>query len=78
MTCSNPQHNRRVTIRGRQVTEQDWRGILSVLTTIGYFVIVTIATFKFEFTQVLVTMGLLSTPEMLVLSWYFRAKEDSK
>ena len=72
------QPNRRVTIRGQQVTEQDWRGILAILTTIGYFIVVAIATFRFEFMQTLVLVGLLSTPEMLVLSWYFKAKENTK
>lgn len=69
---------RRVTIHGQQITEQDWRGILAIITTIGYFVIVAIASSRFEFTETLLTLGLLSTQEMLVLNWYFRAKEVQK
>lgn len=69
---------RRVTIRGQQVTEQDWRGILAVLTTLGYFLAIALALVRYEFEQVLIATGVLSTPETLVLSWYFKAKEDGK
>ncbi len=69
---------RRLTIRGQEVTNQDWRGILAVLTSLGYFLVVSLATIRFEFLQVLAAIGLLSTPEMLVLSWYFKAKEEAK
>ena len=69
---------RRVTIGGQQVTEQDWRGFLAVLTTVGYFLVIALALIRYEFEQMLVATGLLSTPEMLVLSWYFKAKEDGK
>ncbi len=78
MTCYSTRQKRRVTIGGQQVTEQDWRGILAILTTVGYFMVVTIATFRYGFTETLVTIGFLSTPEMLVVSWYFKAKEDSR
>jgi hypothetical protein len=76
MTGSHEYTKRRITIRGQQVTEQDWRGILAVLTTLGYFVIMTVSAVKFGFTESLVTMGFMSTPETLVLNWYFRAKEE--
>src|SRR5438552_2949863 len=29
--------HRRVTVRGQQVTEQDWTGIIAIITTLGYF-----------------------------------------
>ncbi len=78
MTGNHEYTKRRITIRGQQVTEQDWRGILAVLTTLGYFVIMIVSAVKFGFTESLVTMGFMSTPETLVLSWYFRAKEERK
>lgn len=71
-------HRRRVTIAGQQVTEQDWRGFLAVLTTLGYFIVISIATLRYGVEQSLAIIGLLSTLEMLVLSWYFKAKEDAK
>jgi len=69
---------RRVTIAGQQVTEQDWRGILAVLTTVGYFSVISAATLRYEPEQTLALTGLLSTLEMVVLSWYFKAKENSR
>ncbi len=69
---------RRLTIRGQQVTEQDWRGILAILTTLGYQLVIAIATARYDFVQMLIATGLLSTPEMLVLSWYFKAKEQQR
>ncbi len=69
---------RRVTVRGQQVTEQDWRGILAIVTTLGYFLNATLAMLRFGFTEAIATIGVLLTPEMLVLTWYFRAKEDGK
>jgi len=71
-------HRRRVTIAGQQVTEQDWRGVLAVLTTLGYFVVISIATLRYGVEQSLAVVGFLSTLEMVVLSWYFKAKEDAK
>ena len=69
---------RRITIRGQQVTEQDWRGVLAILTSLGYFALIAISSFRYGFSETLTMAGLLSTPEMLVLSWYFRAKENGK
>ena len=66
---------RRITIKGQQVTEQDWRGILALLTTTGYFIVATISILKFSFTESLATLGFLSTPQTLVLNWYYKAKE---
>ncbi len=66
---------RRITIKGQQVTEQDWRGILALLTTTGYFIVATISILKFSFTESLATMGFLLTPQTLVLNWYYKAKE---
>jgi hypothetical protein len=74
----SPLERRRLTIRGQQVTEQDWRGILAILTTTGYFLVIAIASLRFEFTQALVVTGFISTPETLVLNWYFKAKEEGK
>lgn len=74
MNIINRRH-RRITVRGQQVTEQDWRGILAILTTIGYFFTASMALFRFGFTQALAMAGFELTPEMLVLNWYFRAKE---
>ena len=70
--------HRRVTVRGQQVTEQDWRGIIAIITTIGYFVNETLAMLRFEFTEAIATIAFLLTPEMLVLTWYFKAKEDGR
>ncbi len=67
---------RRITIRGQQVTEQDWRGVLAVLVTAGYFMTLAIASLKFDFFQLLTIMGFWSSPELLILNWYFRAKEE--
>ena len=78
MTKRGIVEGRRITIRGQHVTEQDWRGILAVLTTVGYFLVISIASLRYDFAQMLIATGLLSTPEMLVLSWYFRAKEQEK
>jgi len=78
MTGNHEYTKRRITIRGQQVTEQDWRGILAILTTVGYFVIMTVTAVRFGFTESLVTMGFMSTPETLVLSWYFKSKEERK
>ncbi len=78
MTGNHEYTKRRITIRGQQVTEQDWRGILAVLMTLGYLVIIAVSEVRFGFTESLVTMGFMSTPETLVLSWYFRAKEERK
>jgi hypothetical protein len=69
---------RRVTIAGQQVTEQDWRGILAVVTTLGYFVVISVATLRYGAEEALAVIGLLSTVETVVLSWYFKAKETSK
>ncbi len=69
---------RRVTLRGQQVTEQDWRGILAVVTTLAYFLNGTLAMLRFGFTETIATLGILLTPEMLVLNWYFKAKEDGR
>jgi hypothetical protein len=71
-------HRRRVTIAGQQVTEQDWRGILAVVTTLGYFVVVSVATLRYGAEEALGVIGLLSALEGVVLSWYFKAKEKSK
>ncbi len=68
-------NERRITVHGHRVTEQDWRGVLAIITTLGYFVIVLIVALRNDFPETLTAAGLLSTPEMLVLSWYFRAKE---
>ncbi len=70
--------HRRVTVRGQQVTEQDWRGILAIITTLGYFLNATLAMLRFGFTEAIATLGFLLTPEMLVLTWYFKAKEDGR
>src|SRR2546425_5388269 len=67
---------RRVTVRGQQVTEQDWRGILAVLVTAGYFLTVAIASLKLDFVQLLAMTGFWSSPELLILNWYFEAKEE--
>ncbi len=69
---------RRVTIRGQQVTEQDWRGILAILTTLGYFVTIAIASLRYDFVELLTVTGFWSTPELLVLNWYFKAKENER
>ena len=69
---------RRVTVRGQQVTEQDWRGILAIIATLGYFLNATLAMLRFSFTEAIASLGIMLTPEMLVLTWYFRAKEDEK
>ncbi len=69
---------RRVMLHGQKVTEQDWRGILAVLTTVCYYLVASIATIRYDFTLALVTISVLSTPEMLVLNWYFRAKEMAR
>jgi hypothetical protein len=78
MTSNHGYTKRRITIRGQQVTEQDWRGILAVLTTIGYFAILTVSAVRFGFTESLVILGFMSTPETLVLNWYFKAKEEKQ
>ncbi len=78
MTCRSVRNRRRITIYGKEITERDWRGILALLTTIGYFVTVSITTLRYDFAESLTTAALLSTPEMLVLSWYFRAKEEEE
>jgi hypothetical protein len=67
---------RRVTVRGGTVTEQDWRGMLAILTTIGFFSTATMALLRFEFAEAIATVGFVLTPEMLVLNWYFKSKED--
>lgn len=69
---------RRVTIAGQPVTEQDWRGILAVLTTLGYFIVISVATVRYGEEEALAVIGLLSTLETVVLSWYFKAKEISR
>jgi len=66
---------RRVTIRGQQVTEQDWRGLLAIIATLGYFSNGTLALLRYGFTESVAMMAFLLTPEMLILNWYFRAKE---
>jgi len=71
-------HRRRVTIAGQQVTEQDWRGILAVITTLGYFAVISIAALRYGVEEALAVIGLLSTLETVVLSWYFKAKENAK
>ena len=68
---------RRITIRGQQVTDQDWRGFIAVMTTLGYLSNATLAILRFGFTEAIATIGFLLTPEMLVLNWYFRAQEGS-
>jgi len=70
--------HRRVTVRGQQVTEQDWTGIIAIITTLGYFANATLAMLRFGFTEAIATIAFLLTPEMLVLTWYFKAKEDGK
>ena len=70
--------NRRITVKGQQVTEQDWRGILAIITTLGYFVNATLAMLDFGFTEAIAAIAFLLTPEMLILSWYFKAKEDER
>ena len=67
--------HRRVTIRGKQVTEQDWRGLLAIMITIGYLSNSTLAIVRFGFTEAIAAIGFLLAPEMLVLNWYFRAQE---
>ena len=74
----NLAHRRRVTIAGQQVTEQDWRGLLAVVTTLGYFVVISLAMLRYGAEESLALIGLLSTLETVVLSWYFKAKESSK
>ena len=69
---------RRVTIAGQQITEQDWRGILAVVTTLGYFIVISVATLRYGAEEALAVIGLLSTLETVVLGWYFKAKENSK
>lgn len=69
---------RRITVRGQQVTDQDWRGILAILTTLGYFGTVAIASVRYDFIQLLAVTGFWSSPELLVLNWYFKAKEAEK
>ncbi len=71
-------HRRRVTIAGQQVTEQDWRGILAVVTTLGYFVVISVATLRYAAEEALTIIGLLSALEAVVLNWYFKSKEGSK
>jgi len=71
-------HRRRVTIAGQQVTEQDWRGILAVASTLGYFVVISVATLRYGAEEALAIIGVLSTLETVVLGWYFKAKEGSK
>jgi hypothetical protein len=68
-------HRRRVTIAGQQVTEQDWRGVLAVATTLGCFVVISVATLRYGAEEALAIIGMLSTLETVVLSWYFKAKE---
>src|SRR6266567_9229371 len=50
-------HRRRVTIAGQQVTEQDWRGILAVVTTLGYFVVISVATLRYGADEALAVIG---------------------
>jgi hypothetical protein len=71
-------HRRRVTLAGQQVTEQDWRGILAIVTTFGCFVVISVATLRYGAEEALAIIGMLSTLETVVLSWYFKAKELSK
>ena len=78
MTSNHEYTKRRITIRGQQVTEQDWRGVLAVLTTMSYFAVVIVSAVRFGFNESLITMGFLSTSETLVLNWYFKAKEERK
>ena len=68
--------HRRVTIKGKPVTEQDWRGLLAIMTTIGYLSNSTLAIIRFGFTEAIAAIGFLLAPEMLVLNWYFRAREE--
>lgn len=67
-----------MTIAGQQVTEQDWRDVLAVITTLGYFVVISAATLRYAAEEALAIIGMLSTLETVVLSWYFKAKEVSK
>ena len=67
-----------MTIAGQQITEQDWRGILAVVTTLGYFIVISVATLRYGAEEALAVIGLLSTLETVVLGWYFKAKENSK
>ena len=71
----NIARRRRVTVRGRQVTEQDWRGILATLTSVGYFLTVAVVALRYDFVQLLTVTAFWSSPELLVLNWYLKAKE---
>lgn len=69
---------RRVTIAGQQVTEQDWRGILAIATTLGCFVVITVATLRYQAEESLAIIGMLTTLQTVILGWYFRTKEAVK
>jgi hypothetical protein len=45
------------------------------MITLGYLLNATLAILRFGFTEAIATIGFLLTPEMLVLNWYFRARE---
>lgn len=53
---------RRITVHGHRVSEQDWRGFLGILTTVGYLIIVGVVALRHEFSETLAAAGLLSTP----------------
>ena len=67
---------RRITVRGKQFLPQDWRGLLAVLTTVGFFTTSTISVLRYQFTETMATIAVLSTTETLVLNWYFRSREE--
>jgi hypothetical protein len=52
--------------------------MLAILTTLGYFSTATMALLRFGFAETIATLGFVLTPEMLVLNWYFKAKEEGK
>ncbi len=66
---------RRITIRNQEVNEQDWRGLIAILTTVGFFAVSTAALFRYSFGDTIATVAMLSTTETLVLNWYFKSKE---
>jgi hypothetical protein len=45
------------------------------MITLGYLLNATLAILRFGFTETIATISFLLTPEMLVLNWYFRARE---
>ncbi len=51
---------------------------MAILTTLGYFVTIAIASLRYDFVELLTVTGFWSTPELLVLNWYFKAKENER